>query len=238
MKRLSILLALAFAFTASAQNCAEMIQFNNGVSYTMTSYSPKDKVQSVATTTVSNVTKTGASVKADLTQVVKDEKGKETATMNSTISCDNGTFSVDMKSFVSPDMTKAYKDMDMKFEGNTLQYPGTLSTGQTLPDGTLKVEMSSKGTKSMEMNVKIYDRKVEGKESLTAAGRSFECYKISYMVDLSNAMVMPNGNLMNMPGIKPRKVVEWFCPTVGAVKTETYRNDKLEGYSLLTELSK
>jgi hypothetical protein len=38
--------------------------------------------------------------------------------------------------------------------------------------------------------------------------------------------------------MKPIKVVEWFSFKVGTVRSESYRNEKLEGYSELTAFKK
>ncbi len=240
MKKLIVLLACAASLQLSAQGCAEYEQMKKGVVYTMTSYNAKDKVTSTATTTVNDVKTSGTATTADLTQVVKDEKGKETGTMNTTVSCDGGTFSIDMKNFTSPDQTRAYKDMNMTFEGNTLQYPSNLSVGSTLPDGTLKMKASDKksGAPFGETTITITDRKVVAKESMTTSAGTFECYKITYTFNFESMMIMPGGQTMNMPGLKPRQVTEWYSTKVGAVRSETWKGDKMEGYTVLTELKK
>lgn len=241
MKKLIVLLAFAApALHLGAQGCADYEQLKKGVVYTMTTYNAKDKMTSTSTTTVNDVKKTGTATTADLTQVVKDEKGKETGTMNTTVSCDGGTFSIDMKSFTSPEQTKAYKDMNMTFEGNTLQYPAVLTVGASLPDGNLKTTVTDKksGAQVSQMTITISDRKVASKETMTTTAGTFECYKITYTINFESMMVMPGGQTMSMPGLKPRQVTEWYSTKVGAVRSETWKGDKLEGYTLLTELKK
>lgn len=240
MKKLIVLLACAASLQLSAQGCAEYEQMKKGVVFTMTSYSAKDKVTSTSTTTVNDVKTTATATTADLTQVVKDEKGKETGTMNTTVSCEGGTFSIDMKSFTSPEQTKAYKDMNMTVEGNTLQYPAILTVGTSLPDGNLKMTFSDKksGAQVAGSNIAITDRKVVAKETMTTTAGTFECYKITYTFNFESVMVMPNGQTMNMPGMKPRQVTEWYSMKVGSVRSETWKGDKMEGYTVLTELKK
>jgi hypothetical protein len=240
MKKLIVLLACAASLHASAQGCASYEQMKKGVVYTMTSYNAKDKVTSTATTTVNDVKTTATGVSADMTQLVKDEKGKEVATMNTTVSCEGGTFNIDMKNFTSPEQTKAYKDMNMSFEGNTLQYPSNLTVGSTLPDGTLKMKATDKksGAQVVETTMNISERKVVAKENITTTAGTFECYKITYTFTFQSAMTMPGGQTMNMPGMKPRQVTEWYSTKVGAVRSETWKEDKMESYTVLTEFKK
>ncbi|TND01573.1 MAG: hypothetical protein FD123_4233 [Bacteroidetes bacterium] len=238
MKKIFLLLALAFSVPAIAQTCGDFEQFNKGVTYTMTSYNGKDKVTGTTTTTVDNASKTATGASADLTQVTKDEKGKETGTIKSTVTCDNGTYSVDMKSFVSPEMKEGYKNMDLKFEGNALNYPPTMAVGQTLPDGQVKMMAAQNGAAFGTTVVDIKDRKVEAKETITTGAGTFECFKITYTIDLNSMMILPTGGEMKMPGLKPRQVTEWFSFKVGAVKSETWKGDKKEGYTVLTALTK
>lgn len=236
MKKLLFLLSVALAAPAMAQTCSNFVQFNNGTVYTMTTYDAKDKETSSSTTTVSGVVKTATGVKADLTQVVNTDKKKEPTTVTSTVTCDNGTYSIDMKSFTNASMMKTSKDMEIKFEGNNLSYAADLSVGQSLPDGTMKMTSTNQGTPMSESTTTITDRKVVGKESITTSAGTFECYKITYTFSMSTVMFMPTGGTMNMPGMKPRQVTEWFSFKVGPVRSESSKDGKLESYTVLTEL--
>lgn len=237
---LAFVFAASFAAPASAQGCGDYEQFHTGVVYTMTSYNGKDKVTGTVTTTVDKATQTASGATADLTQVVKNEKGKEESTMKSTVTCSGGKFSIDMKNFMPAESDKMFKDMTMTFEGNTLDYPSSMKAGETLPDGKMKVTGTSTSSSGVgyTMILNITDRKVLATESVTTTAGTFECYKISYTMDSNMKMTMPNGGEMNMPGLKPRQITEWFSYKVGAVKSETWNGDKKEGYTVLTELKK
>lgn len=239
MKKFIALLACSVALQLGAQNCNDYEQFNKGVVYTMTNYDGKDKVTSTLTATVNDVTKTAAGAKAEMTQVLKDGKGKETNTFNSTVSCDGGTISIDMKNMASQAASPTSKDMNFTFEGSALQYPSSLTVGATLADGTMKMTMSDKksGTTMSEITTTIADRKVVSKESITTTAGTFECYKITYTLSVQNVMFI-GGKTMTIPGMKPSEVTEWYSPRVGAVRSETRRGDKLESYTVLTELKK
>lgn len=75
----------------------------------------------------------------------------------------------------------------------------------------------------MNMSVRMYNRKVEAFESVTTPTGTFDCYKLTYDMDVKSIMKMTV------------KATQWVAKNVGAVKTESLdKNGKLVGYSLLT----
>lgn len=238
MKKSAILFSLltaAIGFSFVADNpCGDFEQFKTGTVFTTTNYNAKDKVESTVTSTVKSATNTATGVSATINAVMKDGKDKETMNADYTVTCEAGEVKMDMKAFAAGAASQQGKDMQLSFEGNTLNYPKTMSVGQTLPEGNMKVNMSSNGTLAMTMDIRIYDRKVEAVESKTTPAGTWQCYKISYTSEYKSVMVAMN---MTIP-VKPRKTIEYFNYKVGSVRTETYREDKLEGYSELTSLKK
>ena len=80
------------------------------------------------------------------------------------------------------------------------------------------------GTVIMNMFVNITNRKVEGKESVTTPAGTFDCFKITYDIETKF-------------GVKiERNAIEWIAKNVGTVRSESYKGDKLEGYTELTKL--
>jgi hypothetical protein len=51
---------------------------------------------------------------------------------------------MDMESFISQQSKDAYKDMDLKIEGNTLDYPSDMEAGDKLADGTVTMKSPTK----------------------------------------------------------------------------------------------
>jgi hypothetical protein len=223
--------AISFSFVSDS-GCGDFEQFHSGTVFTMTSYNGKGKVTSVTTSTVKNITNKADGLDADIHANMVDEKQKQLADMDYTLSCAGGEYRMDMKSFAGAAGSPASKDITMTFEGNTLDYPKTMTAGQTLKDGQVVIKSFSNGSLVNTTTVKIYNRKVEALESKTTPAGTWECYKISYTTDIS----MEIGG-MKMP-IKPRQSTEWFSFKVGTVRTETYKGDGLEGYSELTSLKK
>ncbi len=237
MKKHLLILGIAGAALISATTvkmaCTDLEQLVTGTVYTMTSYDAKSKVQGTTITTVKKVEKGPASVTAEMDMVMKDQKGKDAGTATTSMKCEDGKISIDMKNFISPQMQASNKDMQMTFEGDMLEYPSDMPVGGTLPNAKMIMHASSDGKEVMTTTINITDRKVQAKESLTTPAGTWECYKITYTMDM-NMMV----GSMNMPGMKPMQAVEWFSPKVGAVRSETWKNGKLEGYTELTELKK
>jgi hypothetical protein len=238
MKKTTFILSLitaAIGFSFAGDNaCGNFEQFNKGTVWAMSNYSDKGKLQSVVTCTVKEVTKTTTLTKADIHAVITDDKNKESSNVDYTVSCEGGFFKMDMKSFAAAASAEQAKSMKIEMEGNTMDYPQTMTVGQKLPDGEITMKLSSDGSLVMTNVIKYHDRKVEAIETKTTSAGTWECYKISYIADFESTMAM---NGMKLP-VKPRKTVEWFSFKVGTVRTESYKSDKMESYSELTTFKK
>lgn len=238
MKKAGIIFTLVAAtigFSFAGDNaCGEYEQFTNGAVFTVTSYNAKGKLESTVTSKVNNVSTSGTMTKADVHAVIKDSKDKETTQADYTVSCDGGEVKMDMKAFATAATAQQSKDMQMSFEGNTLNYPKNMTVGQSLGDATMKVNISSNGSLVMVTTINIKDRKVVAKESKTTSAGTWECFKITYTEEIGSVMTSMN---MSIP-IKPRQVTEWYSFKVGAVRSEFYKNEKLESYNELTAFSK
>ncbi len=236
MKKAILFLVLLSAVMISATryiSTCEFEQLTNGATYTMTTYDAKNKVQMNSYSTVKNVVKTGTGITADIATVMKDEKEKELSKAEIGVKCDGGKYLIDMKSFAAAQMSQAGKDMTLTFEGDLLEYPADMAVGANLKNGSIKIHTLNNGTEFSTTTITIHDRKVEAKESKTTPAGTWECYKISYIQEVNIKM-----GSMNMPGMKPIKVIEWFSFKVGSVRSENYRNEKLDGYTELTAFKK
>jgi hypothetical protein len=216
-----------------AQNsCDAYAQFKQGSQFVMTNFSPKGKVEGTTETKVTKVTKTGTTVESQAAQVTKDDKGKETATSNTVITCTGTTIKVDLSSIMlSYASANAYKNYDMSFEGNIVEYPAAMQAGQTLADVEILMVMKDKGTEIMRMTMKMTNRKVEAKEPRTTSAGTFECFKITYDFE----MIMGGAIPIRIKG----KTTEWYSPGIGGVRMESYnQNGKMRGYTELTSFTK
>lgn len=228
-----VALATVSAFTKLA-DCGNFEQFNKGVTYTMSNYNENGKLESTVDGNVIEVIKTASSVTATIDVLTKDGKGKEMSKGQVKTSCADGKYSMDMENFISQQSRDAYKDMDVKIEGSTLDYPNNMKAGDNLANGTVTMTISDKKSAQVvsTTTVTIKNRKVEAVENKTTPAGTWECYKISYtseVVSMFSGMTLP---------IKPRTTTEWFSFKVGTVRTENSKNGKLESYSELTKFNK
>lgn len=221
------------AFTLLS-DCGSYEQFTKGVTYQMSNYNDKGKLESTVDGSVVDVIKTAETTTASIDAVMKDGKGKDLGTGKYKLTCAGGKYAMDMESFISPQMKDAYKDMDLKIEGNTLDYPSDMKAGDQLADGTVTMHVTDKksGNEISTTIILIKDRKVEAVENKTTPAGTWECYKISYTSEITSKV-----GAMTLP-IKPRSTTEWFSFKVGTVRTESSKNGKLESYSELTAFKK
>lgn len=219
--------------TSFSQDCANHTQFKQGTAITTTSYNEKDKVQGSTKATCISVSTNGESIISNMKAESFDKNGKEQAVTDFTMTCNKGVILMDMKMSVPQQSASQYKNMEMKIDGENLEFPTSLSVGQKLKDGKATMTFTSAGmpmTIVTEINTK--DRKVEAKENITTPAGIYECYKISSDIE-STSNIMGKSFTVNM------KSVQWYNAGVGAVRSEDYDKDgKMSGYSLITEIKK
>ncbi|MDX5438124.1 MAG: hypothetical protein LPK03_13060 [Pontibacter sp.] len=228
-----LLYCLWLATPAYAQtSCADFQLLRENASYEMLTYDGKDRQTGRVVYNVQDVKRTGGKAEADVHSEVYDQKGRLASEGDFTIGCNDGTIWMDMRSLMSPDIMGAYKDMEMTMTGDKMLYPNKLTVGQTLQDGTMTMEMKDRanGQNMMTMVMKVMDRKVEGKESIQVPAGSYNSYKIRQNTEVENRAMG-----MKMPGARI-ETVEYYVPEIGTVRSETYRNGKLQSYTVLSKI--
>ncbi len=206
--------------------CNEFYQFKEGSEWEMETFNAKGKLTGTNQQKVLSYVSTANSFKAKIYSALLSEKGKELMKGDLDFTCTDGTLLIDMRNFVNQEQMKAFESYEMKIESENLEIPNALTIGQTLKDGSMTITATNSPI-PMNMMVEITDRKVVGKESITSAAGTFECYKITSKSTFKTKM-----------GISitvAYDIVEWIAPKVAIVKSESYKNNKLQGYSLLTK---
>lgn len=223
---------LASTVPALAQDCS-LFSMKKGSSYEMTSYDHKDRVTNRVVQHVTDVTTSAGVVTATLHQQQFDDKGKPVMESDYTIECSGGTLRLDMRAMAnSAQMQKGMEGMQVEITGDKLDMPLNPTVGQKLPDGTFSMKGTDKnsGMAMMTMNMHITDRLVAGREKQTTPAGSFDCVKVSQMMKMENIA-------MGIPIRFDARSISWYAPGVGPVRTESYRGDKLMGYTLLTKIT-
>lgn len=213
------------SFVVKAQ-CNEFYQFSEGSEWELETYNAKGKVTGKNHQKVTSLEKTSTGYNATINSVFYNEKEKETMKGDLSFKCENGTMYIDMRNFISQEQLEAFKSYEMKVEAENLEMPGKLSVGQTLKDGSVNITADGAPLPT-SLNMKITERKVVAKETITTPAGTFECYKITSNIATTTQM----GIKMNLNF----SAIDWIALKVGAVKSESYnKSGKLMGYTILT----
>lgn len=229
MKKSLILSFLAIFFMKSivAQDCP--VYYPDAANAQL-EYKQYDKKGNLSGSNIQKVTefkKTSNGYEASVSAESFDAKGKSIGTMQMVARCESGIYFIDMKNLMGQQSLDAYKDMEMKIEGGTLELPASMKAGDVLKNGDMKISFSSNGTSLMNMSFTVTNRKVEAVETITTPAGTFECYKITY--DIATKM---------MVNVKT-KSAEWYSKGTGLIKSETYSTDgKLLGSTVLASIKK
>ncbi len=228
-----ILLLIAFGIFLSTllpaqTQCNVYFPFEKGAKMEYTSYDKKDRPEATMTHYVVSLEETGEGVMAEVETKMQDKKGKNAFDGSYTVRCKDNTLYMDMSNFLPQEMMESMGDMEAEVEGDGMVIPENLEVGQTLPDASTSIDMSS-GTLGnlMKMTVNVVNRKVQRKESVITPAGTFDCYKITYDTEMKTIMK------------KTFSSAEWYAEGVGMVKSENYKkNGKVDSYMLLTKLEK
>ena len=219
-----LFITLSYAFSGYAQ-CNEYYQLSEGSEWEMVNYNAKGKAVGRNVQKVTSFDGQSGSFTATVHSVIYDKKDKEVMQSDLDFKCDNGTMIVDMRNFINEEQMTMFQNYEMQVEAENLEVPNDLSVGRSLKDGSVTVTAHN-APMPMNMSVVITDRKVVAKETVTTPAGTFDCYKITSKSTVNTKMGL---------GMKfEYTTTEWLAPKVAVVKSESYRNGKLHGYTLLT----
>lgn len=226
MKKLTFALVISLlAFTVKAQNCASaFFPSKEGTRMETTNYDKNGKEQSKSVTTIVSIKQSGAATIINIKAESTDSK-KTTTTSEYSAKCEGDNFSMSMKGMIPADMQKSGADGSITIDATDMVFPNSIAVGQKLADGSATITMNM-GAMTMSTVIKIINRTVTGKESITTPAGTFDCYKIEYEVETE------------MMGMKVKsKGKQWIAKGVGVVKSENFsdKGDSM-GYSLLTSM--
>lgn len=222
MKNIVVLFLFSFVAGELAAQCNPYFVPQSGKSYEMTNYDKKGKESGRQVTTINSFDETSSGWDASLNFEVYDDKDKLLYDEeNVEMRCEDGKLIMDMTRFIPSESMAAFEDANMTVDVDNMELPAELEVGMMLDGGSITIS----GDLPMTLSTDVTNRKVEGKETITTKAGSFDCYKISY--DIQIKMVMGR----SMHG------VEWITKDHGVIKTESYnKNGKLIGSSELTAI--
>lgn len=225
---LTMLALFACVQLCVAQSCDQFINSVNGKKLVYDNLDAKGKPQGQAIFTTTKKDGSTVNYHSEMT----DKNGKTISVNDAEVTCSGESINVDIRAFLPPQPGRQGPNMQAQATGKYLIYPLNVSPGQTLPDGSANIQITSNGNPFSEADINITNRKVDKQESVTTAAGTFDCLTISYDI-LVKARVMGIGIPVNM------HATEWFAPKLGRpVKTETYKKGgKLVGTMQLASIN-
>ncbi|HEY0676851.1 MAG TPA: hypothetical protein VGD17_01150 [Chitinophagaceae bacterium] len=211
MKHIFTLLCLLSFAGINAQDCRNFYFVQNNKTIEMSILNKKGDVVGRNVYLVSNVSNSGGAISSNVNSEMFDKKGKTIVKSSMNVKCAGGVIMMDMKMFMPQQQAEQFSKSEAKFENVYIEYPSSMKPGDMLKDATLNMEMNNSGMQQT-LNMVVYDRKVEAKESITTPAGTWECFKISSKNKMHMKMG-PIGIPMNID------MIEWFAPGFGVVKT-------------------
>ena len=205
-------------------NCNNYFALEEGVRFEMTYTGKKGEIVGVSKSEVLNVIDEDGMVTAEIEGEMVDETGEQVHRIEYRVSCKDGEFKMDFQGILGPGLNQSvFEDLDIEIEGDLLSIPANLEVGDTLPDAYTSVQITGGGV-PVTTTYWVTKRKVKGEEKVTTPAGTFDCVKITYILEYK----MLIGKTM--------MITEWISPGYGVVKTKTTnkKGNKVLGESELT----
>lgn len=218
---------LLFSLSLPAQNdCQGFFTTRSGAQLEYQIANAKGKLQATHTHTIKSLKNTAQGLEVSIALTGKDEKGKETFSSTSTVTCTLDRLLIDVNSLVGPQQN-AFRDAEVLVTGDGFYLPHQPQVGQELPNSTNEIQFKNNTMTLMTMKINIQNFKVAGQEKISTPAGSFDCYRMTYDLD-TKAMIINTTS----------KIVQWYAKNVGMVKQEVYnKNGSLVSTSTLTKFN-
>lgn len=221
-------------YITRAQQCENALyNFKEGATWELTNFDKKGKAEGSSMFTISNISAVDSVLKGQLHKESYDIKNKQVGSADFNLQCINGNFMVDMEFVISEKQFESYRNSEFKvLKHDRLLFPKVMEIGAKLSNGQLSGEIDTQdGTKVGKVFYETTERLVLAKEKITVPAGTFECIKISTKINSATTIAGVNLNYDYV-------LVEWYAYGLGIIRSETYKKDKLEAYSVLAKFSK
>lgn len=158
-----------------------------------------------------------------------DAKNKLLNLQDLTFRCRQDTSFTDGTSELNPDKLASFRDRIFVYSPTPVPWPNQATVGTQLPSGGITVQVSSSAVDIAKVYAKVQNRRVVGGLApVTTPAGTFQCYKVE--AELESATVARADMVIRTK----QRVVDFYSPAVGLVKTEVYdKKGKLEQVRLL-----
>jgi len=199
---------------ARAQECSTFFFLQKDKTIEMTIYNKKGEPNGRQVYQVSDVSTSGGTMTGKLASEMFDKKGKSMAKANSSVQCNGGVFSIDMRMMLPQQQAEQADQSETQVTGqsNYIDYPNSMKVGDQLKDGSFTMDIK-RGGMTQTLNMQITERKVLAQESVTTPAGTWDCFKISAHSHLS-IKAGPIGIPFNYD------YTEWYAPGFGTVKSD------------------
>ena len=231
----------AAASGTDAAGCGSLLFFQKGLVFEGKDYDTSGIERSSSITTVKNVRSEGNETIADLSMaMISTYAGKEKKdTLVMSYKCDGKRLAMDLGGF----LTNFSALSGVVVEGKAMEFPLELNVGQELPDASVSADIGkAAGPIKMKTTSSYVKRKVEKKETITTPAGTWSCYKIVCNIETSidagdDEMGKKIVEMMKAktPSLSSKM---WFAPGFGVVRTEFYKNNKLDSRSEIVSIKK
>lgn len=207
----------------NGQGCDEFFPQKEGVVLKYVNYDKKDKVTGSSLMSFKERNQKDDGTTVVFTSTYSDKKGEAIFDTEVEVGCKDGILYFSSSKFLDPTIMSAYESMEVEVDATHMEMPMNAKAGTKLQDGFVTAVVSSSGMKIISISVKVFNRKIEARETIHTPAGSFECIKNSY-----DALSEVGFIKMNISAI------EWYCPDYGTIRSESYnKNGKLTAYTVL-----
>ena len=205
MKRIFIIIiSVVITASVSAQNL--FFPTKEGMSLLYANIDAKGKIDSYTRQIIKKVEGSGNNFSISYVGQMLDKNRKPVSDIEVplTITIVNGVVEWDMKSFAAPGTEGL-----IEIEGDKLKIPSSLAPGEKLDD--VKFTMTMNMGFKIRTEVALTDQQCLAIEDITVPAGSFKCYKVTQ-----------TSAVTAMRRTTTTKIVSWYAPGIGTVKTESY----------------
>ena len=206
--------------SSNGGGCGNTLMFRQGTVVSSATYNGEGKLTNKQTSVVKKVYNQGAMTISEMEMKSTDDKGANEKTSSAIYKCDGKKFYVDLSNYLSDGKQRS------KIETSGMDFPYDPSVGDVLPDVSYSVKLNMAGRESI-IKSRITERKVEAKESITTPAGTFECYRISSVIESERDMSgMDQKQKEIMEKVQKQmgkpKMIFWYAPNVTIIKMEYY----------------
>lgn len=211
---------IAFSFTNQTNDgCKPYFPMTKGTTWEYKEYDKKGELSGTNTTEVIEINSSGDRIEYKIKGVTDGPKKKEKNhhEMEFSYICENGVFKMSMEGMIPKETMESFGETaTVEMEQSELEFPSSLSEGDELKDASIKVKVNMGAMTVMNMNILIYDRKIEKIEEVTTEAGTYNCAILS----------QKSTTKMGFSTIESSSK-DWWSAEVGVVKSE-YFNKKGE----------